>query len=235
MGHNYHVIIVEGLIGAGKSHLTSELGKALGENTLILLEPDEKDDANPYLAQFYENSSRWAFTMQIHLLSERFSMHKLAMEHVLSGRGSAVLDRSYFGDTAFAKLQLENKSMDEQEFSTYASIYKKMTAHVLLPSICIRILINPETALTRIKQRFQEREGRECENVIDISYLESLDRAIDNMVGTLQQQGTIILNVPWDVERKDEKARETAINSLATRIKQFKPHDLFIQSYKRIL
>jgi deoxyadenosine/deoxycytidine kinase len=44
------VVIVEGIIGAGKSVLAKELGRALGPSTLLLLEPDEKKNANPYLA-----------------------------------------------------------------------------------------------------------------------------------------------------------------------------------------
>ena len=46
------VAIVEGIIGAGKSTFSKELSQALGDDTLLLLEPDEKDNANPYLSSF---------------------------------------------------------------------------------------------------------------------------------------------------------------------------------------
>jgi len=57
------VVIVEGLISGGKTTLTKELGQALGESTLTLIEPDEKGPnggANPYLSDYYEDSSRWS-------------------------------------------------------------------------------------------------------------------------------------------------------------------------------
>jgi deoxyadenosine/deoxycytidine kinase len=63
------MIAIEGLIGSGKSSLTRELGPALGKNTLVLMEPDEKDNANPYLADYYTDGPRWAAIMQTHLLS----------------------------------------------------------------------------------------------------------------------------------------------------------------------
>jgi len=38
------VVIVEGLIGSGKTTLSRELGAALGDTSLTLFEPDEKGD-----------------------------------------------------------------------------------------------------------------------------------------------------------------------------------------------
>ena len=150
------VTIVEGIIGAGKSTFSKELAKALGEDTLLLLEPDEKNNANPYLSSFYENQERWAFTMQIHLLQARYKMHLNAQWHTMNGNGNAVLDRSYFGDTAFARLQIRNGVMTENEFETYRGIYHSMTSTVLLPNFCVHLIVDPNVAIQRIKNRISK-------------------------------------------------------------------------------
>jgi len=222
------VVIVEGIIGAGKSFLTEELGKALGPNTLIQMEPDEKDQANPYLADYYQDPDRWAFPMQTHLLQARYRQHLNAQWHVLSHIGHSILDRSFFGDTSFARLQVCEGHMTEREYYTYQSLFKIMTASVLLPNFCIRLLVNPLTSARRIEGRMQQREGRKCERKIDLDYLKALDREIDHMTEVLRGQGVRVLEVPWDVEREDPEARNEAVQSLVGRINEYCPPDLFL-------
>jgi len=229
------VIIIEGLIGSGKSHLSRELGTALGPDTLTLLEPDEKNEANPYLADYYGDPKRWSLTMQMHLLAMRYRMHLHAQWHALQSHGHAILDRSYFGDTAFARLQLRLGLMSQREFDTYATLYHAMTASVMLPSICIRILVSPETANQRVGRRMEAETGRKCETAIDLDYLRGLEREIDHMVGVLRAQGVVILDVPWDANRDSPETRRSTVESLAARIQALEPPDLFLDMHRRAL
>jgi len=227
------VVIVEGLIGSGKTSLSRELGRALGDNTLTLFEPDEKQNANPYLADYYQDPARWAFVMQMHLLQARFRMHMHAQWHVLQGHGHAVLDRSYFGDTAFARLQLRQGMMTPREFETYQSIYHAMTASVLLPNICIRVLVNPEVCNHRISRRMETETGRKCEQAIDLSYLRALDREIDQVCQVLKQMGVIVLEIPWEENRPDPTNRQAAVESMARQIMALEPADPFLELHRR--
>ena len=229
------VVIVEGIIGAGKSSLSEELAVALGEDTLVMMEPDEKEDANPYLGDFYRDQTRYAFVMQVHLLQARFRMHQAAQWHALSGRGHAVLDRSYFGDTCFARLQLKTGAMTLREFNTYRSLYHAMTASVLLPNVCVRLLVSPEIANRRISSRMEQRDGRKCEQAIDIQYLVDLDREISHMVDVLRHQGVTVIDMPWDVDRDSVESRQVAVESLAARISEEIPPDPFLDLHRRTL
>jgi deoxyadenosine/deoxycytidine kinase len=229
------VVIVEGIIGAGKSCLTKELGQALGPDTLVQMEPDEAGDSNPYLADFYQDPARWALIMQMHLLQARYRMHLHAQWHALSGRGHAVLDRSYFGDTCFARLQVRNGSMSPREFETYRAIYHTMTASVLLPNVCVRLLVAPEVAKQRIDARLQQREGRRCESGIPLQYLIDLDREISHMVGILRGQGVTVMDMPWDVDRESEEQRHHAVIGLACRIAEQEAPDTFLDLHRRTL
>lgn len=194
------VIIIEGIIGAGKTTFAKALGKALGPNALTLLEPDEKEGANPYLADYYTDPKRWSFTMQAHLLGLRYRMHQHAQWHALNNHGHAILDRSYFGDTCFAHIQVKRGLMSQHEYETYCNLYKAMTASVMLPSVVINLNVKPETALARISKRMSEQTGRQCEATIPIDYLEELDDEIDRMCNVLADSGVDYARFDWNSE-----------------------------------
>jgi len=215
--NNRKVVLVEGIIGAGKSVLTEELGKALGTNSLTLMEPDEKDNANPYLADFYADSKRWALIMQVHLLQARFRMHLQAQWHAMNGYGHAVLDRGFQGDTCFVKMLQKREVLSEREVQTYFSLYQAMTASVLLPSVCVRLKVPPEIALERLLKRMERERGRTCELSIDVEYLNDLDREISLMVDALEKSGVMVIQCPWD-DMPTAKERERVVSTLTERI-----------------
>jgi len=229
------VIVVEGLISSGKSTLVAELGQALGPKTLVLQEPDEQNNANPYLADFYADPQRWAMTMQIHLLGLRLRMHLHAQWHALQGYGLALIDRSFYGDTCFARLQLAMDTLSAREFDTYQAIYKAMTTMVLLPTVCIRILSSPVVCRERIISRMEKQTGRACESAVSLEYLQALDREIDFMVDVLRRQGVAILDVPWSANRDTPEIREQTVQDLATRIHAVSPPDPFLDIHRRSL
>lgn len=229
------VVIVEGLISGGKTTLTRELGAALGANTLVLTEPDEKNNANPYLADYYGAPERWSFTMQSHLLAMRYRMHLHAQWHAMQGTGHAVLDRSYYGDTAFARLQLKLGLMTEREFGTYQTLFHAMTASVLLPTVCLRVLVSPEIAQQRVIKRMEKETGRRCETAVSLEYLRGLDSEIDHMVGVLKTQGVTVYDMPWDEDRDTPETRASAIQGIAARIQNLTPPDLFLDLHRRTI
>ncbi len=235
------VVIVEGLIGSGKTTLSRELGVALGSGTLTLFEPDEKGGTdqgggNPYLSDYYDDPERWSFVLQVHQLQARYRMHLQAQWHAMQGVGHAVLDRSYFGDTAFARLQLRNGTMSQREFDTYGSIYHAMTASVMLPNICVRILTSPEICNERVGRRMKVETGRTCEEAIDLDYLRGLEQEIDHMVGVLRNMGVTVLDVPWDVDRESPASRSAAVEALAARIHNLaSPVNGFLDLHRRTL
>ena len=238
MQKRFKVVIVEGLIGSGKTTLSRELGEVMG--ALTLFEPDEKGGTdqgggNPYLADYYGDPSRWAFVLQVHQLQARFRMHLQAQWHVMQGTGHAILDRSYFGDTAFAHLQLQNGTMSPREFSTYSSIYHAMTASVMLPNVCVRILTAPEVCNDRVRRRMEKETGRKCEEAIDLDYLRGLELEIDHMVGVLRSMGVTVLDVPWDIDRETSEERRPAIEALAARIDALSPPNPFLDLHRRTL
>jgi deoxyadenosine/deoxycytidine kinase len=236
----HKVVIVEGLIGSGKTTLSRELGAALGQKTLILFEPDEKaadgqSVGNPYLADYYADPNRWSFVLQVHQLQARYRMHLQAQWHAMQGTGHAVLDRSYFGDTAFARLQLKGGMMTQREFDTYSSIYHAMTAHVMLPSVCVRVLASPEICERRVAGRMEKETGRKCEKAIDLDYLRGLEQEIDHMVSVLRGMSVNVIDMAWDDARPDPESRHQAVSSLAARIMSLESPDPFLDMHRRTI
>ena len=239
MTDTYKVIIVEGLIGAGKSDFSAMLGSALDDvspnpTCLVLNEPDERQGANPYLTDYYADQARYAFTMQAHLLQARFRMHLQAQWHVMQGIGHAVLDRSYFGDVCFARLQVRDGHMDEREFATYASLYEAMTCFVRLPTVCVRLLVSPAVANDRIRRRAEVREGRRSELGSPEGYLVRLDEEIGKMVDELRLGGVQIYEFAWDEDRPADETRFRAVLALAERIHHLRPPDPFLALHRRV-
>ena len=225
------VIIVEGIIGAGKTTFSKILSEEL--NCLWLKEPDE-EKGNPYLSKFYDNCKRWALTMQLHLLNTRFRMHKHAQWNALQSGNNVVIDRSYFGDTAFARLQYKNGSLSKDEYDTYCLCYHNMTSNVLLPQVCIHLNVSPGTCANRITRRMEIQTGRKCENVIDIQYLIDLETEENHMINILQKQGVYIINIDWNEDKSIDDIKRT-VKNIASSIKLFKPPDLLLDLHRRTI
>ena len=229
------VVIVTGPIGSGKSTLSKELAEGLGLETLWLPEADEEGQRNPYLEDYYGEPSRYAFTMQVHLLGIRYRQHLQAQWFTMNTGFDAVLDSCYWQDTAFARLQLQLGLMEQREFDTYAALYRAMTASVLLPSAVVRILVTAETCHARITARMEKQTGRKCEAGIDLDYVRRLDAEIDGMSKVLRDMGCPIFDVPWDAERDTRITRLQTIDSLAARIKSLTVPDPFLDTHRRTL
>ena len=226
-------VIIEGLIGSGKSTFSTELVETLGPNTLHLTEPDEK--TNPYLSLYYEDPERWAFTIQAHLLQTRYRYHLYAQAHVGNGAGDAVMDRSYFGDVAFAQLQLDLKLMTPDEFTTYHELYKAMKAGVLYPHICIHLLVSPEEAIRRINRRMEEKTGRRSETAITLNYLNKLDLAYHSLMLELRKFGVEVIVVPWEEERRTKEERRPMLLTVAEKIRKHQVPDEFPAAHARLM
>lgn len=172
-------IAIAGNIGAGKSSLTTLLGKRFGWNTYY-----ESVDDNPYLSDFYEDMRRWSFNLQIYFLSSRFQhQKKLAnLEH------SLIQDRTIYEDVEiFAKNLHEMGLMSDRDYNNYCSLFDEMVAYLQAPDLLIYLRAEVPTLVRQIQQR-----GREYENTIRIEYLERLNRLYEEWIEKYEHEKLII-------------------------------------------
>jgi len=157
------VIVIDGVVGAGKSTLAQKVSDKLG---IPIYEELQNQTTMNLLEEFYKDKKRWSFTLQIHFLNERFKMIK-----DIHKNGGGILDRSIFGDRIFASMLNEDGYMTNDEFLTYSTLLDNMLQHAKEPTLLVYIDCDLETAKKRIQKR-----GREMEQSVDEIYWKRLNQ-----------------------------------------------------------
>lgn len=162
-------IVIDGIIGAGKS----TVGHFLSDMLNVPLFEELKDDGRDSLAQrmldrFYEDQSRWSAIIQVMFLNDRFK----DLKRIEADGNFAILDRSIYGDEIFAKTIHERGQMTEDEFKIYRDLLHNMLSHISPPHVLIYIDVSVDTAMDRINRRGRSTEG----DLIPRDYMEDLRR-----------------------------------------------------------
>ena len=116
------VIVIGGMIGAGKTSVAKLLGDELGSEVFF-----ENVDDNPLLELFYtaneeeEQEKRYPFLLQLTFLSSRFRSIKEAL-----GDKDNVLDRSIYEDWYFSKVNNDLGRISDLEFKIYEELLDNM-------------------------------------------------------------------------------------------------------------
>lgn len=181
---------IAGIIGAGKTTLATALGEHLGLD--VHYEPVAD---NEYLADFYRDTRRYGFAMQIYLLNRRFQQHQ---EIIWRGRGG-VQDRTIYEDAIFARTLRDMDLMDPRDYETYVTLFRNLSNFMCRPNVIIYLDVTPENSLERIRQR-----DRGVESGITLDYLQ---RLYDNYEEFLHEISRLVpvLRVHWDEFKEVER------------------------------
>lgn len=207
------VIVVGGMIGAGKTSVAKLLGDALGSEVFY-----ENVDDNEILPLFYTATEeeqvlkRYPFLLQLEFLSSRFKDIKGA----LVDRHN-VLDRSIYEDWYFAKVNNDIGNITDTEFSIYAKLLDNMMEELeelpkKSPDLMVYLSGSFETILHRIGMRgrdFEQDEGL-------VSYYRKLWEGYDEWVTTKYAASEVLMinideidvvNNPEDAEKVVEMVK----------------------------
>ena len=155
----YDMIVIEGVVGVGKSSLMRILGM---EGYTEFEEPVVN---NPILDKFYHDRVRYSFPLQVFFLNKRF-------EHIKKAKdvANAVMDRSIYGDAIFARMLNINDEMSDEEFGIYSELLENMLEHVQAPKLMVYLEIGVDEAMRRIQKR-----GRDYELIVERDYWQKLN------------------------------------------------------------
>jgi deoxyadenosine/deoxycytidine kinase len=171
-------IVVEGVIGVGKTSLARLLSERL-KARLVLEEVEE----NPFLKDFYRDRERYAFQTQMHFLFSRYQQQRsLRQMELFSER--MVSDYLFQKDRIFAGLNLS-----ERELALYERLVGWLELDVMKPDVVVYLQAHPDTLLERIARR-----GRPYEKDMEREYLRQLNEAYNHFFFHYVEAPLLVVN-----------------------------------------
>ena len=151
-------IVIEGLIGVGKTSLCRILEREWGAR--LVLEPAED---NPFLASFYADAARFAFPAQMFYLATRYDQQvRLAQRDLFTDL--VVSDYHFAKDRLFAE-----QTLDVAELALYDRFAGLLKDRVPRPDLVLFMDAPTDVVRARIQRR-----AISAEQVIAHTYLDSL-------------------------------------------------------------
>lgn len=194
----YDHVAIEGLIGAGKTTLCRRLAQRTGARMVL-----EEFEDNPFLPRFYAEPDRYAFSVELSFLAQRYHQLKRSTEQDLFVPRT-IADYSLGKSLVFASVTLQ-----EDEYALFLDLYRIMYADLPKPELIVYLHLPMERVLARIAQR-----GRGYEASIQASYLEQLqERYLDHL---RKLPGSQVLMV--DLGQRDLLHEEDAYTELLRHI-----------------
>ncbi len=193
-------IVVEGVIGVGKTSLTKLLATRSGGRCNL-----EVVEENPFLPLFYKDRAAYAFQTQIFFLLSRFRQQQSLGQPELFNT-QLVSDYLFAKDKIFATLNLA-----DEELVMYHQLADILEQKVLKPDLVIYLQARTEVLLQRIKWR-----GRSFESDMEPEYLDALNGAYsyffhhykDSPLLVVNTDNLDFVNIPGDFEILFEHIQE---------------------------
>ena len=153
-------IAIEGNIGAGKTSLAHQISQDFNAKLVL-----ERFADNPFLPKFYEEPQRYAFTLEMSFLADRYQQISDDLSQLDLFKDFIVSDYDIYKSLIFSKITLP-----EDEFKLYRKLFYLMYKDIAKPDLYIYLYQNTERLQENIKKR-----GRDYEQNIDDEYLEKIN------------------------------------------------------------
>jgi len=175
-------IAIGGNIGSGKTTLTGLLAKHYNFTAQY-----ETVDSNPYINDFYEDMSRWAFNLQVYFLHNRFSQ----VAEIQRNGYKVIQDRTIYEDAYIFATNLHDMGlMSSRDYDNYMNLFGLMISFVQPPDLLIYLRASVPTLVRQIQRR-----GRAYESSIRIDYLQRLNERYEAWIDGYTIGNKLIIDV----------------------------------------
>jgi 2-amino-4-hydroxy-6-hydroxymethyldihydropteridine diphosphokinase len=157
---DFNYIAIEGNIGAGKTSLATKIAHDFNAKLIL-----ERFADNPFLPKFYEEPKRYAFTLEMSFLADRYQQISDDLSQLDLFKDFIVSDYDIYKSLIFSKITLP-----EDEFKLYRRLFYLMYKDIAKPERYIYLHQSTERLQENIKRR-----GRDYEQNIDSHYLEKIN------------------------------------------------------------
>ena len=175
----YGYIAFEGLIGAGKTTLAKRVAKDLNGRLVL-----EEFDDNPFLPRFYAEPERYAFSVELSFLAQRYHQLKRVTERDLFHQ-CTVADYSIGKSLVFA-----NVTLPPDEYALFLDLYAIMYGDLPKPDLLVYLHLDVAHAGERIRSR-----GRSYEQGIAPDYLARLQERYLDHIQKLSGTRVLVLEI----------------------------------------
>jgi deoxyadenosine/deoxycytidine kinase len=170
-------IVIEGVIGVGKTTLTQLLSEAFGAAALL-----EAVEENPFLGDFYADRARYAFQTQVFFTLNRYRQQS----EIIQSTQGIVSDYLFAKNMIFAELNLQG-----DELALYRTLYNVLMERIRRPDLVLFMQADLPTLRARIIQR-----DRPFERQMDWGYITAVRAAYDAFFADYDQ--TPVLEIETD-------------------------------------
>ena len=184
------LISVAGIIGVGKTTLTTKLSQMLG--CKCLLEPYDK---NPFLSDVYAGNKDLALDSQLFFLAGRINQ---------TAAGSLRPSELSVSDYVFEKeLIYARRLLDERQFALYEDIYHHIDSQGSKAVLVIYLVDSPSGCLERIHRR-----NRPYEQRIELDFLQNLSDDYEKLFAEWKSCPVIRLSISEFDCRSDDNVSD---------------------------
>ncbi len=176
--HSY--IAIEGNIGAGKTSLAGKLAEDF-KGKIVL----ERFADNPFLPQFYKDPQRYAFSLEMSFLADRYQQLTDDLSQVDPMADFVVADYHIIKSLIFSKVTLGG-----DEYTLYKKLFDIMYGEMRRPGLYVYLYQTTETLLAHIKLR-----GRSYEQEIEAEYLDKINEGYLDYIKTHSGLNVLIIDV----------------------------------------
>ncbi|TXG38354.1 2-amino-4-hydroxy-6-hydroxymethyldihydropteridine diphosphokinase [Seonamhaeicola maritimus] len=176
----YNYIAIEGNIGAGKTSLATMMSQDFNAKLIL-----ERFADNPFLPKFYEDATRYAFTLEMSFLADRYQQISDDLSQLDLFKDFIVSDYDVFKSLIFSKITLP-----EDEFKLYRKLFYLMYKDIAKPELYVYLYQNTARLQENIKKR-----GRDYEQNIEDSYLEKINEGYLDFLKTQPDFNVKIIDI----------------------------------------